>query len=250
MNIIIKTNNDINNIKIAASIWKKTKKELLAIIKAGVSLNEIDAFAKNIIESNNATCAFYGAYGFPKHICVSVNDCIIHGVPSDYILQDGDLITCDIGVNYNGYICDAAFSVVINNNLEAERINNVCKSSLKEVSKILKPGISNMDIAKFIEKYVTNNGYYIIHDFAGHGCGCQLHEDPIIPNYFDKRFPVVNLKPNMVICIEPMILTDSNEYYIGNNGWNVFSKNKKLTCHWEDMFLITDTGCENLTSDD
>lgn len=251
MNIIIKNKDDILKIKQACAIWKIVRKELRSFVKEGVSLNEIDLLAKNIIETNNAKCAFYGAYGFPKNICISVNDCIIHGVPNDYILKDKDIVTFDIGVNYMDHICDAAFTMVIGENEEAQKINKVCRDSLDEVSKILKPGISNLQIGKFINDFVESNGYKVIHDFTGHGCGNSLHEDPIIPNYVNPYFPKVNLRENMVICIEPMIMTDSNEYYIDSeNHWNVYSKNHKLTCHWEDMFLITRDGCEILTSED
>lgn len=251
MNIIIKNQDDILKIKQACAIWKIVRRKLREFVKAGISLNQIDQYAKEIIESNNASCAFYGAYDFPKHICISVNDCIIHGVPNDYILKDGDIVTFDIGVNYMNHICDAAFSMIIGENDEAAKINKVCRDSLNEVAKILKPGISNLEIGKFINNYVESHGYKVIHDFTGHGCGNQLHEDPIIPNYVNLFFPRVNLRENMVICIEPMIMTESNEYYIdSDNHWNVYSKNHKLTCHWEDMFLITKDGCENLTAED
>ena len=251
MAIVIKTKDDIAKIKQAVAIWKKARKIIRESVKVGVSLNELDLIAKQTIESNGGTCTFLGAYGFPKHICISVNDCVIHGVPNDYVLKEGDKVTFDMGVTYENHVCDAAFTVMVGDNEEAQRISDVCRGSLLEVVKLLKPGVSNLQIANFMQTYIESRGYKVLRDFTGHGCGNEMHEDPAFPNYVDYRFPIVKLRENMVICLEPMILTDSNKYYIDeNNGWDVKAVNQKLTCHWEDMILITRDGCEVLTSED
>lgn len=248
MNIIIKTLDDITKIKQAVEIWKKVKIVLIENCKPGVSLEFLDNLAKKTIESYNAIPTFYKAYGYSKNICISVNECVIHGVPNNYIIRDKDLITFDVGVTYLDHVCDAAFSVIVGNNKEAEKIKFVCENSLKLVKNIIKPGTTNLAIAKFIQDYVTSQGYYILHNFTGHGCGNKMHEDPPFPNYVSSLFPVIKLKENMVFCLEPMIMTGSNEYYIADNGWDVIACNKQLTCHCEDMFLVTNDGCVVLTN--
>lgn len=245
---LIKSPQDILLIKQASAIWKKARAAVIAACQPGVSLNQLNDIAKQVIIDNNATAAFYQYNGFPGHICISVNECIIHGVPTDYQLKDGDLVSFDIGVKYQDHICDAAFTVVLGNNQQAQRISDVCYDSLDAAIAILKPGTTTNQIAMTIQDHVESHGYEVIRDFTGHGCGNKLHEDPVVSNYRSKFFPNVALKENMVICIEPMIMTGSHKYQIDTkDGWSVRSKNKKLTCHWEHMLLITHDGCEILT---
>lgn len=245
--IIIKSKYDIEQIEKASFVWKHVKDDFFIFVKPGRTLKEIDNRAKEIIESHNCKCAFFGYNGFPGNICISVNDVIIHGVPTDYVLKENDLVTFDIGVDYNGYICDAAFTMVLGDNPDANKINEVCYNALMEGIKHALPNNYVGDISSSIEKYVTENGYFVIRDFGGHGCGKKLHEDPMILNYGQPKTGS-KLLPGMVICIEPMILTDDREYYINKKDkWSVISKNRKLTCHWEHMILITHDGNKILT---
>lgn len=245
--IFIKSKYDIEQIERASTVWKKVRDDFFKFVKLGLSLKELDLRAKEIIESNGCKCAFYNYNGFPGNICISVNDVIIHGVPTDYILKDGDMVTFDVGVEYNSYICDAAFTIIIGKNEEAEKINKICYESLIEGIKKAIPNNYVGDISNAIEDFVNKNGYKVIQDFGGHGCGKKLHEDPMILNYGKPKTGAL-LKPGMVICIEPMILTDKNEYYIDKKDkWSVISKNHKLTCHWEHMVLITNEGNKILT---
>ena len=246
--IYIKSNYEIEQIKKACSIWKEVRYKLTSFIKEGVSLLEIDEYARKLIEDDNGCKACFHNYnGFPGHICISVNDVVIHGVPTNYKLKYQDMVTCDIGVEYNSYICDAAFTVIIGDNSEAQKISDVCYNSLIEGIKQVKPNNTIGDISHAVQNYVEANGYKVISDFGGHGCGKKLHEDPIILNYGNKGSGA-KLRPGMIICIEPMILTDNNAYYIDRkDNWSVISKNHKLTCHWEHMVLVTEDGCEILT---
>lgn len=248
--IYIKSEYDINNIKKACDIWKHTKSELTKYIKEGISLNQIDEFAKQIIESKGATCTFRDYHGFKGNICLSVNDVVIHGVPSEYILKKSDMLSLDIGITYNNYICDSAFTIIIGENEEAEKISKVCYESLLEGISKIKPGNKIGDISNAIQVYVENENYHILKDFGGHGCGIKLHEDPMILNYGNKNSGPT-LKEGMIICIEPMIMTGSSDYYIDKKDkWSVRSKNGKLTCHWEHMILVTKDGYEILTLDE
>lgn len=246
---MIKTSEDIKLIKHAAAIWKKVRTAMYENAQVGVSLNKLNDIAANIIKQNDATSAFYMYHGFPKDICISVNEVIIHGVPNEYILKNGDKVTFDVGVNYQDHFCDAAYTIIIGEaDFVTKDINEVCYNSLMKAISILKPGVTNHEIASTIQDYVQQNGYEVIRNFTGHGCGNHLHEDPVISNYRSREFTQCTLKPNMVICIEPMILLDSHKFVIDKNDkWSVSSKNKKITCHWEHMVLITEDGYEILT---
>ncbi|MCV3743625.1 type I methionyl aminopeptidase [Ureaplasma sp. ES3154-GEN] len=251
MQIYIKTPTDIQNIKQAISIWKKAKEAILNKVAAGVTLLELDQLANDVIVANGGISAFKDYLGFKHHICISVNECVIHGVPTNYALKSGDKVTFDIGVKYNERYCDAAFTVVIDDaNVEAQKISDVCLLAIYEATKMIKPGVSNFDVARTINKFVRKHGYYILEDFVGHGCGVEIHEDPAMPNYVNySQFREVKLEENMVLCLEPMILTGSKEYIIDKDQWSVLAKNKQLTAHWEHMILITKDGCEILTQD-
>lgn len=250
--MMVKTQEDIALIKQAAAIWKEVRTKLIAATKPGVSLIELDQLAQTTIEKHpGASCAFYQYGGFPGHICISVNECIIHGVPTEYQLQDGDSVTFDVGVKYQEHFCDAAFTVLVGDVSEqAKEISDVCLESLNRAIAILKPGVHTYDIACTIQDYVESKGYEVIRNFTGHGCGNKLHEDPVISNYRSIEFKMVSrpLQAGMVICIEPMIMTGSHKFIIDpQDKWSVYAKNKKLTSHWEHMVLITDDGCEVLT---
>ncbi len=222
---------------------------LIEATKPGVSLITLDKLANKTAKENNASCSFYKCYGFPKHICICVNDQLIHGIPDDYVIQPNDLITFDVGITYQDHICDAAFSLVVepSNDTKACEINRVTKLALDEALKLIKPGNHIGDISAKIYEIATTHGYDVIRDFGGHGCGNYVHEDPLIPCY-GKPHSGLTIRKNMVLCIEPMLLTDTDQYIIDpKNGWTVISKNKKLTCHWEHMVLVTEEGCEILT---
>lgn len=247
--IYIKSQEDIQGIKKACAIWKKVKKALLKATKPGVSTKKLDKLAADVIYKNKATPSFYKHEGFPGYICISVNEQIIHGVASDYVLKKSDMITFDIGVTYKGYICDAAFSVVLDEaNIEATQIQLATLDCLEKGIEAIKPGATVGDISHAIETTATQHGYQVIKNFGGHGCGLKVHEDPIILNY-GPAHSGPKLRPGMVICIEPMLMTDSDEYVVDPiTHWTVSSKNGKLNCHEEHMVLVTETGAEVLTA--
>ena len=245
--IYIKSQYEIEQIKKACTVWKKIREAIFLEAKVGVSLKWLDDLAGKIAIENGCICPFKGYNGFLGNICISVNEVVIHGVPSNYKIKDNDLITFDVGTSYNGYICDAAFTIIFGKNQEAELINKVCYESLLEGIKQVKPMNKIGDISFSVQQYVEKKGFKILKDFGGHGCGKKLHEDPLILNY-GKKNTGHTLLPGMVICIEPMILTDDASYYIDkDDNWSVIAKNKKLTCHWEHMVLVTENGHEILT---
>ena len=244
--IYIKSDYEIEQLRKACEVWKKVKQKLIENTKPGKTLIELDELARDVTLENGCTTPFHKYQGFQGYNCISVNDVVIHGVPTNYKLKNLDIVTYDVGVAYNGYICDAAFTVVLGNNEEAKKINEVCYNSLIEGIKQVKPNNRIGDISSAIENYVNEHGYHVIEDFGGHGCGRKLHEDPIILNYGKKGTGPL-IKKNMVLCIEPMIFTDDATYYIDKDKWSVIAANHLLTCHWEHMVLVTDNGCEILT---
>jgi methionyl aminopeptidase len=166
-----------------------------------------------VASENNATCSFYKYNDFPKHICICVNEQLIHGVPNDYVIKEGDLITFDVGVEYQKHHCDAAFNVIVGKNDEAQKILDVANKALDIGIQQALPNKRIGDISNAIEQYVHSQGYEVVQNYGGHGCGNKIHEDPLIFNYGQPNTGTKLIK-NMIICIEPMILTKSNKYYI------------------------------------
>jgi methionyl aminopeptidase len=167
-----------------------------------------------LIEENGATCSFYKYNGFPGHICISINEELIHGVPTNRLLKKNDMVTFDIGVTYKNHICDAAFTIVLDEkNSEANNINKATLEALENAIYCIKPGNHIGDISYAIEKTASKHGYEVIKDFGGHGCGNYLHEDPII-YCFGKPHTGTKIVKGMVLCIEPMFLIGTDKYII------------------------------------
>ncbi|CAF0753614.1 unnamed protein product [Didymodactylos carnosus] len=188
---------------------------MLTELKPGANALALDQQAGALIRSLGAEPTFLGYRGFARNICISLNDEVIHGVAkASSILKDGDLITLDIGVTYQGYVVDAAFSHIIGSGSAAtKRINQVTQQALADGIAAIKPGVRAGAIGAAIQQTVESNGYFLLEDFTGHGSGLELHEDPAISNFG----PVDHgpkLKPNMTICIEPMVMTGSNGYVL------------------------------------
>jgi methionyl aminopeptidase len=187
---------------------------LYKICKPGVSLISLDEKVAEFVAQNNATCSFYKYDGFPGHICISINDEIIHGIPNDYVIKSDDLVTFDVGITYKNHICDAAFTIHVDPQTAApKKINEVTKLSLNEALKVIKPQSHIGDISHVVETIANQNGFEVIRNFGGHGCGNKLHEDPMILNY-GKPHSGPEIVAGMTLCIEPMLLTGTDKYYI------------------------------------
>ena len=250
--IILKSSEDIATIKEACAIWKKVRKELMQQVKVGMTTKQVDNLANDLIRKYNAQPTFYKLYDFPGYICISINDELIHGIGSDYVLKPNDMITCDIGITYKNHICDSAFTWILppNNDIAKQKILATTYSCLMEAIKEIYPNNFLGNISAKIEEIAQANGYEVIKDYTGHGCGNEPHEDPAVPCFGDKDSGI-RLVPNMIICIEPMLMEGSDKYKVDSkNKWTVSSRNHKLTCHYEHMVLITDSGHEILTYED
>ena len=234
---------ELEKVIIANKIVAKVNKELQEFSKVGMTLLELDSKARDIIIEEGGTPAFFNYQGFPKNVCISVNEALIHGVPNGYKLKDGDLVSIDTGVNYKGYVGDSAISFQVGKKtVEAQKIISAAWETLNSALEILKPGIKTGDLGYAMETKAKNLGYEVIRDFTGHGIGKSLHEDPRIPCYGKPGKGSV-IKEGQVICIEPMLMTDTTGYTTDVfDGWTIKSDNLKLTAHVEHALLITADG--------
>ncbi len=225
--ISLKNKTDIEGIKKSGEIVRKVLNELAEITKPGIRTIDYNTAAEHIASSHNATPAFKGYAGFPYSVCVSVNEEVVHGFPSHRRLKEGDIVSLDFGIYYNGYYADAAITVpvgAVSDN--ALKLIEVTKEALN--IGITKAIIGNKinDISKAVEDYAAMNKFSVVKDFVGHGVGFKLHEDPQVPNYFVESNDVL-INEGLVIAIEPMINESSYKVRIKENKWTVITKDKK-----------------------
>jgi methionyl aminopeptidase len=243
----LKSKIDIEGIKKAGSIVNEILQELSKITEPGIKTIEYDLLAEKRAYELNSVPAFKGYGGFPYSVCVSVNDEVVHGFPSQRKLREGDIVSLDFGIYCNGYYADAAVTVPVGNVSDAAlRLMKVTKEALNAgISKAVRGNKIN-DISSAIEKFVVENKYSVVRDFVGHGVGFKLHEDPQVPNYFIESNDVL-IKEGMVIAIEPMVNEFSYKVKIKQNKWTVTTKDKGLSAHFEHTVAVIDEGPMILT---
>jgi len=245
--IILKSNDELELMRTAGRIVALTHEEIKRHIKAGITTKELDKIAEEFILSQGATPSFKGLYGFPAATCISLNEVLIHGIPDDKVLKDGDIITIDIGACYKGYHGDSAWTYPVGKiSSKAQKILEVTETALYKGLEQAKPGNRIGDISSAIEQYVKSEGYFVPYDFTGHGVGRQLHEEPPVPNYgLSGRGPL--LKKGLTIAIEPMVLEGTFRTITLDDDWTVVNAETKLTAHFEHTIAILDDGYEILT---
>ena len=247
--IYLKSKEEIALLREAGRVVAQTHQELKKHIKPGISTYELDMIAEEFIRSKGCTPSFKGYGGFPGSVCISVNDTLIHGIPSkSIILKDGDLVTIDIGACYKGYHGDSAWSYVVGESSEeVNRLMEVTEKSLFEGLNQVKPGNRVGDISNAIQTYVESFGYSLPEDYTGHGVGRDVHEDPAVPNVgIAGRGP--RLKAGMVIAVEPMVNAGTSDTYTLDDEWTVKTADHKLSCHFEHTIAITEDGYEIMTT--
>lgn len=217
-------------------------------IKPGVNTYELDMWAEEKISSLGAKPAFKGYEGFPATLCTSINNEVVHGIPSkDRILEEGDIIGIDVGTVYRGFYGDGARTFAVGKvSDEVQDLMNTCEKSLCEGIKMAKEGNRVNDISVAIDRFVRTRGYEIVRDLTGHGIGENLHEDPQVLNY-DNGHKGPKLKINMTLAIEPMITNGGYEIMTLNNGWTVVTADGSLSTHYENTIAVTENGPEILT---
>jgi methionyl aminopeptidase len=245
--IIFKTPLEIQLMKEAGRIVAETHLELQKAIAPGITTAELDLIAEKYIRAQGATPAFKGYHGFPASICASINEELVHGIPGLRKLKSGDIISIDVGAEYNGYYGDAAVTLPVGEILpEAQKLLQVTQEALRKG--IEQAVINNRlsDISHAIQKFVEENGFSVVRDYVGHGIGRQMHEDPQVPNFGKPGFGP-KLKPGMVLAIEPMVNMGTYEVYTLQDNWTVVTNDKKLCAHFEHTVAITEEGPEILT---
>ena len=249
-NYIIHSDSEIEGIRVAAQAAATVKNQLASQIRPGMSTKEIDMMAAALIGSTGGKSAFLGYRGYPGQICISVNDEVVHGIGTQTrIINTGDVVSLDIGVNINGYIGDNALSLVAgggNESPDIERLLTGTKTSLDNAITACVPGNRIRDISSAVEKTAKEFKLSIVREYVGHGCGVALHEPPEIPNYVS-RDPGPVLRPGMVLAIEPMLNLGKRNVITDKDGWTVRTRDGKISAHFEHMVLITDKLPEILT---
>ena len=241
--VIIKTAREISLMKDACRISANALRLAGEYVKPGVSTLEIDAKVREYIEKQGATPSFLGYGGFPASACISVNDVVIHGIPSkEQVLKEGDIVSVDVGAFYNGYHGDNAYTYACGKVSEnAEKLMDATRIGLEKGIEAALAGNRVGDIGSAVQKYVEDRGYSVVRDFVGHGVGAKLHEDPSIPNY-GTAGRGVRLLPGMTIAIEPMICEGGYEVEVLDDDWTTVTCDGKLAAHYENTIAITPDG--------
>ena len=253
--VTIKSKKEIEQMKEACKVTGLLYRELEKMIKPGISTAELDKFAEDLIRKNGGVPAqkgypsgMRGVPNFPATLCVSVNDEVIHGIPSKKaILKDGDVVSIDCVVWKDGFHGDAARTFIVGEgSKEAKRLVEVTKQAFFEGIKMAKPGNRIGDISSTIGEFVENHGYSVVREFQGHGIGSEMHEDPGIPNY-GKPGRGLRLEPGMTLAVEPMVIAGRRNILQLDDGWTIITEDGSLAAHYENTILITEKEPEILT---
>lgn len=248
--IVLKTARELTLMREACRISAGALRVAGEAVRPGISTWEIDRIAYNYIKSQGAEPNFLGLYGFPATACISINDEVIHGIPSKTrILKEGDIVSIDLGAKKNGFNGDNAATFAVGNiSEEARKLMDVTRESLYEAIKAAVPGNKIGDIAFAVQSYCESHGYGVVREYTGHGVGKELHEDPSVPNY-GKAGRGVRLIPGMTLAIEPMINEGTASVKVMPDGWTVKTRDAKLSAHFEHTVAITADGPVILTKE-
>lgn len=245
--IYLKSDEEIKLMKVAGRIVAETLQKIEEVIKPGMTTKQLDALAERYIESRGARPSFKGYGGFPASICTSVNEEVVHGIPGDRVLVEGDIVSVDCGAVINGYQGDAARTFPVGQiSPEVQNLIDVTRESFFKGIEYAIVGARLGDIGHSIQKYVESNGYSVVRDYVGHGIGKKMHEDPPVPNY-GRAGRGLKLEKGLVIAIEPMVNAGGYEVRQLKNGWTVVTKDGMPSAHYENTVAILDNGPELLT---
>ena len=251
--IQIKTPEQIEKMKIAGRITGETLLYAKELIKEGITTKELDDKIRLFIKKHGATPTFLGYNGFPGSACISVNDEVIHGIPSyKTILKNGDIVKIDVGATWKGFVGDSAATFAVGEiSGEAQRLIDVTKESffkgIEVIEHLEKPRLGDLGYA--VQSYVEANGYSVVREYTGHGVGERLHEDPNVPNY-GRQGVGVPIRPGMTLAIEPMVNMGSDRVHSLRDGWTVVTSDGKLSAHYEHSIAVTNNGVILLTKVD
>jgi methionyl aminopeptidase len=243
--IVLKSSREIAKLREAGRIARLALDAAVAMAEPGVTTAEIDVEVERVIRANGATPEFKGYHGYPASSCISVNDQVVHGIPGGRRLRDGDIVGIDVGARYQGFVGDNAATIAIGKvTAEAKRLVETTRECLEAAVRECVPGKRLSDIGRAVQTIAETKGYGIVRDYAGHGIGSKMHEDPQVPNYVDAatlRRDLV-LREGLCIAIEPMLNLGGEAVRTLDDGWTVVTEDGSLSAHWEDSIAITKDG--------
>jgi len=246
--IPIKSKEDLKMLKKSGEILAEIMQRLKEAVKVGISTHEIDQLAEELARRKNVLPAFKGYRGFPANICTSINEEVVHGIPNEKRLKEGDIISLDLGINYKGYFSDAAITLGLGRiDSRTEKLIDITRNALAQGIKQARINNYLSDISYAIQNYVEGHGFSVVRQFVGHGIGRSLHENPEIPNFGIPHQGEL-LKSGMVFAIEPMVNMGTWECEILENGWTAVTKDGMPSAHFEHTVAITNNGPEILTN--
>ena len=219
-------------------------------VRPGITTEDIDRGSRSILEKRGAKSPFLGYHGFPKNVCTSVNEEVVHGIPGNRRLEEGDIIGVDVGATWKSYMGDAAITVPVGKvSGEKKKLVDATRDCLDAAIRVIGPGVRVSAVSAAVQKLAESRGYGVVRDYAGHGIGTNLHEEPQVPNYVDSgtRMHDVVLRPGMVICVEPMLNMGGAEVDLLDDGWTVVTRDRRPSAHFEHTIAVTDDGAQVLS---
>ena len=245
----IKSAREVKIMRQASKIVATVLREVMAMVEPGQTTGDLDAFAERRIREMGATPSFKGYHGFPASICASINNEVVHGIPSaKRVIHRGDLLKVDTGAYFEGYHGDSCITVCVGEaSKEAQTLSRVARESLMAGIGQVKAGNTLLDIAGAVEDHVKANGFSVVEDYTGHGVGRNLHEEPSVFNFRTDELPNVTLRPGMTLAIEPILNAGSKACRTLRDRWTVVTRDGALSAQWEHTVLVTSDGCEILT---
>jgi methionyl aminopeptidase len=245
--IILKSERDLEAMRPACAIARAVLNEVAAFVQPGMTTRELNEFAAGRMKHYGAKSAFLGYRKYPCHICISVNEQVVHGMAGPAQLRFGDIVSLDVGVIYNGWIGDTARTVAVGGcSVLAQRLMDVTEKALQQGIEQAVPGHWVSDISRAVQTYVEGNGFSVVREYVGHGVGRSMHEEPQVPNYVDEKSSQ-RLRPGMTIAIEPMVNAGLPGTRTLKDGWTVVTQDGSLSAHFEHTVLITESEPEILT---
>ena len=245
----IKSAREVKIMRQASHIVATVLREVMGMVEPGQTTGDIDAYAEKRIREMGATPSFKGYHGFPASICASINNEVVHGIPSPKrVIRQGDLLKVDTGAYFEGYHGDSCITICVGDAPEeAQTLSRVAKEALMAGLGQVKAGNTLLDIAGAVEDHVKANGFSVVEDYTGHGVGRNLHEEPSVFNFRTDELPNVTLRPGMTLAIEPILNAGNKACRTLRDQWTVVTRDGSLSAQWEHTVLVTSDGCEILT---
>jgi methionyl aminopeptidase len=245
--VTLKSAREIETMRRSGKITSKVLTDLMQAVRPGISTRDLDEMAERGIRELGGIPTFKGYHGFPASICASVNEQVVHGIPGDYVLREGDLLSIDIGTTFEGYVSDSAVTVPVGNIAQnARRLLEVTQECLMVGIAQMKRGNHVGDIGAAVQQHAESHGYGVVRELVGHGVGRAMHEEPQVPNY-GKPGTGMELRPGLVLAVEPMITEGKYQVEVLKDGWTIVTADGKLAAHFEHTIAVTDDGPKILT---